>query len=117
MFRRWNRGGRGDRKEKTSWRSLRSLRFLPIIWLWPSLAGAQPPLTFTKDIAPIIWSRCSSCHRPGEIGPFSLLTYDDVRKRASLIAAVTARRIMPPWKPGPGKGGVHNERRLTDRER
>ena len=84
--------------------------------LWPSLSQAQPRLTFTRDIAPIIWSRCASCHRPGEIGPFSLLTYDDVRRRAAQIAAVTARRIMPPWKPVAGKGEFQNERRLTDRE-
>jgi Flp pilus assembly protein TadD len=81
----------------------------------PSVS-AQPRLTFTKDIAPIIWNRCASCHRPGEIGPFSLLTYDDVKRRASLIATVTSRRLMPPWKPEPGKGEFQDERRLTDSE-
>ena len=84
--------------------------------LQPSLADAQPRLTFTKDIAPIIWTRCASCHRPGEIGPFSLITYDDVRRHAAQIAAVTARRIMPPWKPVAGKGDFQSERRLTDPE-
>src|SRR5258707_14771408 len=84
--------------------------------LCPSLAHAQPRLTFTKDIAPIIWSRCASCHRPGEIGPFSLITYDDVRRHAALIAEVTARRIMPPWKPAVGKGDFQSVRRLTDPE-
>jgi tetratricopeptide (TPR) repeat protein len=84
--------------------------------MWPSLADAQPRLTFTRDIAPIIWTRCASCHRPGEIGPFSLITYDDVRRHAAQIAAVTARRIMPPWKPVAGKGDFQNERRLTDSE-
>ncbi len=82
--------------------------------LWPALAHAQP--TFTRDIAPIIWTRCASCHRPGEIGPFSLITYDDVRRHAAQIAAVTARRLMPPWKPESGKGEFQNERRLTDTE-
>ena len=84
--------------------------------LWPSLAHAQPRLTFSKDIAPIVWSRCASCHRPGEIGPFSLITYDDVRRHAAQIATVTARRIMPPWKPVEGKGDFQSERRLTDAE-
>ena len=84
--------------------------------LQPSLADAQPRLTFTRDIAPIIWTRCALCHRPGEIGPFSLITYDDVRRHAAQIAAVTARRIMPPWKPAAGKGDFQNERRLTDSE-
>jgi tetratricopeptide (TPR) repeat protein len=82
----------------------------------PSIAAAQPPLTFNRDIAPIVWARCASCHRPGEIGPFSLLTYDDVRRHATQIAAVTARRIMPPWKPAAGKGEFQNDRRLTDQE-
>ena len=78
--------------------------------------SAQPRLTFTKDIAPIIWSRCASCHRPGEIGPFSLLTYDDVKRRVTQIAAVTERRVMPPWKPRSGVGEFQGDRRLTDAE-
>jgi tetratricopeptide (TPR) repeat protein len=78
----------------------------------PSVS-AQPLLTFTKDIAPIIWSHCATCHRPGAIGPFSLLTYDDVKRRATQIAAVTERRVMPPWKPEAGKAEFQNERRLT----
>jgi tetratricopeptide (TPR) repeat protein len=82
----------------------------------PAVLAAAIALTFTKDIAPIVWSRCATCHRPGEIGPFSLVTYDDVKRRATQIAAVTARRIMPPWKPQPGKGEFESERRLTDEE-
>ena len=116
MFRRWNRGGRKDRREELSLRSLRSLRFLLCVVCWPTLALAQSPPTFTKDIAPIIWSRCASCHRPGEIGPFSLITYDDVRRHATQIADATARRLMPPWKPVPGKGDFLGARRLTDVE-
>jgi len=73
-------------------------------------------LTFSTDIAPIIHARCATCHRPGEIGPFSLLTYNDVKQRLTQIKIVTARRIMPPWKPEPGKGEFEGERRLTDRE-
>ena len=84
--------------------------------LWPSLAHAQPRLTFSTDIAPIVWSRCASCHRPGEIGPFSLITYDEVRRHGTQIAAVTARRIMPPWQPSGRVGDFQNDRRLTDRE-
>src|SRR4051812_10369344 len=116
MSLRKNRGDRKDHRENVSPRSLRALRFLLIVSLWPSLAQAQPRLTFNHDIAPIVWSRCATCHRPGEIGPFSLITYDDVRRHVAQIAAVTARRIMPPWKPEPGKGDFQNERRLTDRE-
>src|SRR6059058_5544562 len=112
-----NRRAFRDRRENLSLGFLRSLRFVLVCsTISPCLASAQPRLTFTKDIAPIIWTRCASCHRPGEIGPFSLVTYDDVRRHVAQIAAVTARRIMPPWKPEPGKGDFQNERRLTDRE-
>lgn len=51
-------------------------------------AAAAEELTFTKDIAPIVHELCTSCHRPGEAGPFSLLTYADVRQRLRLIADV-----------------------------
>jgi len=91
-------------------------RAIVILLLVPAVSSAQPPLTFHKDIAPIVWHRCATCHRPGEVGPFSLLTYDDVKARAAQIAAVTARRIMPPWKPEPGKGEFQDERRLKDDE-
>src|SRR5438093_333712 len=69
-----------------------------------------------NDIAPIVWRRCTTCHRPGAIGPFSLATYEDVKRRATQIKIVTARRIMPPWKPEPAKGDFESERRLTDSE-
>ena len=65
----------------------------------PGTAFAQTPVTFSKDIAPIIFERCASCHRPGEIGPFSLLSYSDVRQHLTQIADATKRRVMPPWKP------------------
>src|SRR5688572_6982564 len=92
-----------------------SLWLILSVFSVPSVS-AQPRLTFTKDIAPIIWSRCATCHRPRAIGPFSLLTYDDVKRRVTQIAAVTERRVMPPWKPVAGKGDFLNERRLTDAE-
>ena len=66
-------------------------------------AAAQA--TFARDVAPLIFEHCAPCHRPGEIGPFSLLTYRDVRQRATQIAEVTSRRLMPPWKPQ----GAHDE--------
>ena len=77
--------------------------------------GAQP-LTFNKDVAPIVYARCATCHRPGEIGPFSLLTFGDVKQRVTQIANVTARRVMPPWKAGPGSEQFLDDRSLTDRE-
>src|SRR5207244_1847746 len=73
-----------------------------LAWLTP-IIGAQP-VTFTRDIAPILYKRCVSCHRADEAGPFPLVSYADAAKRASLIAQVTASRYMPPWKPEPGYG-------------
>ena len=70
--------------------------------------------TFNTDIAPILYQNCAACHRPGEVAPFSLLTYGDAAKRAALIAAVTAKRYMPPWKAEAGVGHFQDERRLTD---
>ena len=76
--------------------------------------GATP--TFNKDIAPILYQNCVTCHRPGEVAPFSLLTYQDAAKRAKLISTVTERRYMPPWKAEPGYGSFANERRLTSQQ-
>lgn len=77
-------------------------------------AAPTPDVTFARDIAPILYTHCATCHRPGEIGPFSLLTYDDARTRARQIAEVTQRRMMPPWKPEPGQGTFLDARTLTD---
>lgn len=74
------------------------------------------PVTFNRQIAPIVHRNCAPCHRPGEAGPFSLLSYADVRKRADQIARVTARRYMPPWPPEPGYGELAGERRLSDQD-
>jgi tetratricopeptide (TPR) repeat protein len=77
-------------------------------------APRQP--TFARDIAPIVHARCAPCHRPGEAGPFSLLTYSDVASRARQVALVTRSGYMPPWKPEPGHGDFAGERRLTAAE-
>jgi hypothetical protein len=77
-----------------------------------SLPVGQRP-TFNKHIAPIVFEQCASCHRPGEVAPFSLLTYADVKKRAQQISQVTSDRFMPPWKSVEGHGKFIGERRLT----
>ena len=74
------------------------------------------PVTFTKDVAPIIFDRCAGCHRPDGPAPFSLLTYSAVRQRATQIAAVTKSRFMPPWKSEPGYGEFIGQHPLTDTE-
>ncbi|HEY1945801.1 MAG TPA: tetratricopeptide repeat protein [Bryobacteraceae bacterium] len=87
----------------------------------PLLAGAVPPahtappkVTFYKNIAPIVYEHCVSCHRLGESGPFSLLTYQDAAKHAGQIARVTKQHFMPPWLPEKGHGEFEDEQRLTD---
>jgi len=78
-------------------------------------AAAGP--TFRRDVAPIVHENCASCHHPGEAAPFSLLTYEDVRKRAKQIGIVTASRFMPPWLPLPDHGGPFlGDRRLSDED-
>lgn len=72
--------------------------------------------TFTRDIAPIVFNSCASCHRPGGPGPFSLTTYDEVKRRATQIAQVTKTRFMPPWKVEPSVGHFVGQRPLSDAE-
>lgn len=77
--------------------------------------AANPP-TFNEHIAPIMFNSCASCHRPGEAGPFPLLSYQDVKKRGQLIAEVTQKRYMPPWHAAPGYGDFIGEHRLTSEQ-
>jgi Flp pilus assembly protein TadD len=85
--------------------------FCHIFVLAASLTAA--PVTFNHDIAPILWKHCAGCHHAGGIGPFPLLTYEDARKHASQISAVTARRYMPPWPPEHGYGEFADDRSLS----
>ena len=86
-----------------------------------SRTDAQQPAatapTFTKDVAPILYKHCVSCHRPGEIGRMSLLTYEQARPYAKAIANAVSNRTMPPWHADAPAGTFHNERLLSDRER
>lgn len=70
--------------------------------------------TFTETIAPIVYANCVTCHRPGEVAPFSLLTYEDVVKKGKQIARVTEEKYMPPWHAVHGYGEFVGERGLTD---
>lgn len=77
---------------------------------------ADGEVTYNRDIAPILFAHCAECHRPGEVAPFSLLTYDDASKRAEFLAEITGAGIMPPWKAEIGHGHFLDERRLTEKE-
>src|SRR5882672_4056466 len=73
-------------------------------------------ITFYEHVAPIVWKNCATCHRKGEIAPFELTTYEQVKKHASQIAKMTASRFMPPWLPEKGFGEFADERRLSEEE-
>jgi Flp pilus assembly protein TadD len=91
---------------------------IPFLVVWAAAPRPVPAetITFYKHVAPIVYRSCAPCHRPGEAGPFPLLTYNDVRKRGPQIAALVARRYMPPWLPDAGHGNFQDDRRLTDAE-
>jgi mono/diheme cytochrome c family protein len=76
----------------------------------------KPAPTFDKDVAPILFKHCATCHCPGQVAPFPLLTYQEAAKRASLIATVTASHYMPPWKPVSGYGEFKGANYLTSAE-
>jgi hypothetical protein len=94
------------------------MRFVPFLLIALPLAAQNVPVpaavTFNHDVAPIIFKNCSSCHRPGEAAPFSLLSYDNVVEKAATIAKVTRLHVMPPWKAEPASFAYRDERRLTD---
>jgi hypothetical protein len=79
----------------------------------PKAPKGKAAVTFSKDIAPIIYGHCSSCHHEGEAAPFPLMSYKDVAKRADLITEVTAHRIMPPWQPAPADYKLDHDISLT----
>lgn len=81
----------------------------------PEKPGSPP--TYAKDVAPILFRNCTGCHRPGEVAPMSLLTWNDVRPHAKAIRDEVADGNMPPWHAAAPKGTFLNERGLTDEER
>lgn len=79
-----------------------------------SVASAAP--TFTKDIAPLFYKHCASCHRPGELAPMSLVDYESARPWAKAIRQAVATRKMPPWFADPRYGQFANDARLSEAE-
>ncbi|MBI3723419.1 peroxiredoxin [bacterium] len=82
----------------------------------PHASPAPTKVTFHKDVEPIFQKRCVDCHRPGEIGPFSLLTYAKAKANSQQIKAVVSDRRMPPWHADPKTGEWKNDRHLSDAE-
>ena len=81
-----------------------------------SVAAGAAPVTFSKDIQPLLLAHCATCHRPEGSASFSLVTYADVRQRAAQMVTATKSRYMPPWKPEPGVGDFVGVRRLADEQ-
>src|SRR6266852_3949097 len=81
----------------------------------PSTSAPARP-TFTKNVAPILYKRCVSCHRAGDIAPMQLLTYEQARPWSAAIKESVLQRKMPPWFADPRYGKFRNDRRLSEEE-
>ena len=80
-------------------------------------ASKPTPVTYAKDVAPILYKHCTTCHRPGEIAPMSLLSYEEARPWARSIKDNVAKGVMPPWHADPAHGVWANDRRLSATEK
>jgi len=99
---------------------MRTLLPLAILAVLPAagVASAQPAApTFNRDVAPILFANCTTCHRPGEAAPMSLLTYKDTRPWVRSIATQVKNGTMPPWHADPAIGHFANERRLSPEQK
>src|SRR5688500_10103474 len=106
--------------------SLRAARLVADAWLLPAAAlstfiqgqtaaaDVKDIPTFSKHVAPILYANCTPCHRPGEIAPMSLMTYEDARPWAKAIRDEVSEGHMPPWHADARRGTFLNERRLSD---
>ena len=81
-----------------------------------SAIAADTAPTFARDVAPILYNNCVVCHRPGEVAPMSLLTYQNVRPWARAIKNKVANHEMPPWGAGPGSMKIANDRSLAQKD-
>ncbi len=74
-------------------------------------------VTYNRDIAPILYKNCATCHHEGEVAPFNLTSFKDAQKRAKQLALVTQSGFMPPWKAEHGFGDFEGEMRLTEEQK
>jgi hypothetical protein len=101
---------------------MKRLLCLGIVGFLASTGAAQaqspaPTPTYNKDVAPILYTHCTSCHRPGEIAPMSLMTFRDARPWVRAIGARVSNGTMPPWHADPAHGEFLNDRRLSASEK
>src|SRR5512135_1069319 len=74
--------------------------------------AADSPVTFHKDVLPILQKNCQTCHRPGQVAPMSFLTYQQARPWAKAMKAAVVARKMPPWFADPRVGSFLNDHSL-----
>src|SRR5205085_6959957 len=82
---------------------------------YPREKTASNKVTYHRDVLPVLQNHCQQCHRPGEVGPFSLMTYQQAVTWADDIKSYTHDHKMPPWKPSEGIA-MKGERRMSDKE-
>ncbi len=82
----------------------------------PASSDSKSSLTYSKDVAPIFYKNCATCHRNGEIAPMSLISYKEVRPWAKAIREKVLTREMPPWHADPQHGEWANDRRMSQKE-
>ena len=93
------------------------MKYIFLFWLMIGICSmGQSQKTYSADIAEIVYEKCSSCHRPGEIGPMSLTNYDEVKSWGSMIKYVTTNKIMPPWQTDPTYSTFLGENYLSEDE-
>lgn len=92
------------------------MRIVAGLMILAGAAFAADP-TFNKDVLPILQKNCQTCHRPGEIGPSSFLTYESTRPWARAIKNAVLSGVMPPWFADPKVGHFANDRRLSDADK
>lgn len=98
--------------------SIRSLILFNVAYCFTAAAAAAPSsqVTFSKEVAPILYKRCVECHRPGEAAPMSFTSYKEVRPWAKAIRTAVLTKKMPPWLADPAHGKFANDRRLDPAE-
>src|SRR5262245_30351521 len=104
--------------KRFGWAVLLGTGLLVVAGSRPALTAAGVPAspTFTKDVLPILQKNCQTCHRPGQIAPFSMLDYQSTRPWARSIKARVVGRQMPPWFADPHAGVFANDRSLKQED-
>jgi peroxiredoxin/mono/diheme cytochrome c family protein len=83
----------------------------------PEVASAEAPLNFAEHVAPVVYRHCGECHRPNDIGPFSLIDYDEVKGWGAMMVEVIDQGLMPPWHANPEHGTFANHREMPEADK